>query len=84
MNARKKLLLILSTQIATILMVVLHARVWKDFLKMLSLAMVRQALKKICFTHSDNSEDTLLKMSTGTRTKISRLVAAVKFWNNIN
>ena len=47
MNARKKLLLILSTQIATILMVVLHARVWKDFLKMLSLAMVRQALKKI-------------------------------------
>ena len=41
-------------------------------------------IKKNCFTHSDNSEDTLQKMSTGTRTKISRLVAAVKFWNNIN
>ena len=48
-------LLVLSTQIATILVVVLLARVWKDFLEMVSFAMVSKVLSKMeidLFTHT--------------------------------
>ena len=42
MNAQRKLLFALLTQIAATLMVVSIARVWKDFLRMVLFAMVRK------------------------------------------
>ena len=50
MNAEKKLMFVLSTQIAPTLMVVSLALVWKGFRKMVIFARVREVSSNVLFS----------------------------------